>query len=91
MEYVTPEDVALCMLLHSYLCPDDASDPAPLSRLHHRLGEALLRETRRWHDMPSPSLVELLQRLEASAAHCRQHQQPARRACTDMCAVWHIS
>ena len=63
MEAMRPHDVAICMMLRSYLCPDD-SDPSPLSPLHALLGEALLREIRRRDEVAHPSLLGLLRNVQ---------------------------
>ena len=68
---ITPYDVALCVLLRAYLCPDE-SDPSPHSALHASFGEALLQEIRRHDAVEAPSLFELLQRLQVGRAACRQ-------------------
>ena len=71
MEAITPYDVALCVLLRAYLCPDE-SDPSPHSPLHASFGAALLQEIRRHDAVEAPSLFELLQRLQVGRAACRQ-------------------
>ncbi|KAL4854908.1 Anaphase-promoting complex subunit 5 [Chlorella vulgaris] len=60
METVKAVDVALCVLLRAYLCPDE-SDPAATSDLHPLFGQALLHEIRRREETHSPSLIQLLQ------------------------------
>ena len=64
MEALRPYDVAMCMLLRSYLCPLDESDPSPLNPLHALLGEALLREIRRRDEVAQPSLIGLLRNVQ---------------------------
>lgn len=64
MEPLRPYDVALCMLLRSYLCPADEVDPPSHSPLHAAFGEALLAEARRRDAVACPSLVQLLQRIQ---------------------------
>lgn len=66
MEPARPYDVALCTLCRIYLCPD-ASDPPPDSPLQPVFGEALLREIRRRDEAASPSLIELLRRVQVGA------------------------
>lgn len=66
MEPLTPYDVALCMLLRSYLCPADEFDPPPHSPLHAAFGEALLAEVRRRDAVACPTLVQLLQHIQVS-------------------------
>lgn len=65
MQNVTAHDVALCTLLRSYLCPQE-DDPPPHGPLHAAFGEALLREIRWREELASPSLVDLLRRIQAS-------------------------
>lgn len=63
MEPARPYDVALCTLCRIYLCPED-SDPPPHGPLHAAFGEAVLREIRRRDEATSPSLIELLRRVQ---------------------------
>ncbi len=64
MEPLQPYDVALCMLLRSFLCPVDDVDPPPHSPLHAAFGEALLAEVRRCDTVACPSLVQLLRHIQ---------------------------
>lgn len=63
LDGVQAAELALCMLLRSYLCPDE-SDPSPYIPLHGFFGEALLQEIRRREDVGSPSLIDLLRRVQ---------------------------
>lgn len=90
MEPARPYDVALCTLCRIFLCPDvDANDPSPGSPLHAVLGEALLREIRRRDEAASPSLIELLRRVQVravsvvAAKRCGSHTGPVLQ-----CRLW---
>ena len=63
MEPLRPYDVALCMLLRSYLCAGEA-DPSTTSPLHGVFGEALLMEIKRRDEAATPTLIQLLQRMQ---------------------------
>ena len=86
MEALRPYDVALCMLLRSYLCPLDESEPSPLSPLHALLGEALLREIRRRDEVAHPSLLGLLRNVQVRLPL----PLPARRCPPAACSLTDI-